>query len=116
MTRPADADVGSAAAVGGSPATLYRTSINLASPHARERALERYGVEMDEAAAAEAVMSITDALIGAPGCQASRMDGHPCDNTEVWLVRVSGVLMRLVYNPANCSILTVLPIGARRSA
>ena len=91
------------------------TGINLASPHARERALERYGVEMDEAAASEVVMSITDALIGAPGCQACCMNVRPCDDTEVWLVRVSGVLMRLVYNPANCSILTVLPIGARRS-
>jgi len=44
------------------------------------------------------------------------MNVRSCDDTEVWLVRVSGVLMRLVYNPANCSILTVLPIGVRRSA
>ena len=91
------------------------TGINLASPHARERALERYGVEMDETAAAEVVMSITDALVGVLGCHAYLMATRPGDSCETWLVRVSGVLMRLIYNPANCSILTVLPIGARRS-
>jgi len=75
--------------------------------HAEVRALERYGVEPSAADWSAAV----DAIIGvvAGESRAALLLRRLHSNSEEWIVRVSGVAMRVVYKPSAACIITALP-------
>ncbi len=75
--------------------------------HAADRVTERYGFVATEEEWQRAALDIID-VIGAGGGRAVLLRRHP-DGTELWLARLSGWPVKLVYKPAEALFITALP-------
>ena len=81
------------------------------SDHAQARTIERYGYEPTQADWWQAALDILDTLAGARS--AALMLGRWRGTSEVWLVRLGLVAVRLVWVPTAAIVATVLPPRAR---
>lgn len=73
--------------------------------HAQARALERHGINLGPK---ECRQVAKDIVMGR--AILLRRNGH----IEEWLVKVREKAIRLVFNPKQCKIITVLPHGRRK--
>ena len=78
--------------------------------HATERVRERYGLEPTDEEWADTVLDIINA-VGGTGTQALLLRRLNLD-AELWIARLRGRCMKVVYQPTAARIITVLPVGA----
>lgn len=80
-----------------------------ATVHATERALERYGIVASEGDWQQAMLDITNTLLGltARAIMLRRFD----DGAETWVVRLAGCPVIAVYQPRLALFRTVLESG-----
>lgn len=79
--------------------------------HAADRVKERYGLEPTDAEWSCAVLDIIDVTTGHGS--AALLLRRFNDGSELWIARLAGRCMKLIYQPRAALIVTVLPEDAR---
>lgn len=75
--------------------------------HAKQMALDRYGVKYATADWRRLVMDIVSR-------RATLVSKRPTDNCEVWMVEIGSTPAKVIFDPSQLKIITVLPPGDSR--